>query len=336
MNFNNFALSVSRTLPPEVSNKFSLMGLKLIYQLNLQKVLFSSSNIKPSQVNLFGLDFPNKIGVAGGLDKNADYFHVLGNLGFGFVEVGTITMKPQLGNPKPRIHRFYNEKAIINSLGFNNAGAVVALKNIEKNKPSFKGVLGVSIGKGKEIKNDRAHEDYLHLIDYFKDVADYFAINISSPNTENLRKLSKDDFFKKLTDEIINKREQISKGFSKYKPIIIKISPDESFSDLEKIVSLSLEKKVDGFILTNTSLDHSYNLPGGISGQPLRHKSEESLKFVRSIIGDRAVIISSGGLMTKEDVINRFSLKADLIQLYSGFVFHGNSLLQDSLKASSA
>ena len=134
----------------------------------------------------------------------------------------------------------------------------------------------------------------------------------------------------------INKREQISKGFSKYKPIIIKISPDESFSDLEKIVSLSLEKKVDGFILTNTSLDHSYNLPGGISGQPLRHKSEESLKFVRSIIGDRAVIISSGGLMTKEDVINRFSLKADLIQLYSGFVFHGNSLLQDSLKASSA
>ena len=336
MNFNNFALSVSRTLPPEVSNKFSLMGLKLIYQLNLQKVLFSSSNIKPSQVNLFGLDFPNKIGVAGGLDKNADYFHVLGNLGFGFVEVGTITMKPQLGNPKPRIHRFYNEKAIINSLGFNNSGAVVALKNIEKNKPSFEGVLGVSIGKGKEINNDRAHEDYLHLIDYFKDVADYFAINISSPNTENLRKLSKDDFFKKLTDEIINKREQISKGFSKYKPIIIKISPDESFSDLEKIVSISLEKKVDGFILTNTSLDHSYNLPGGISGQPLRHKSEESLKFVRSIIGDRAVIISSGGLMTKEDVINRFSLKADLIQLYSGFVFHGNSLLQDSLKASSA
>ena len=336
MNFNNFALSVSRTLPPEVSNKFSLMGLKLIYQLNLQKVLFSSSNIKPSQVNLFGLDFPNKIGVAGGLDKNADYFHVLGNLGFGFVEVGTITMKPQLGNPKPRIHRFYNEKAIINSLGFNNSGAVVALKNIEKNKPSFEGVLGVSIGKGKEINNDRAHEDYLHLIDYFKDVADYFAINISSPNTENLRKLSKDDFFKKLTDEIINKREQISKGFSKYKPIIIKISPDESFSDLEKIVSISLEKKVDGFILTNTSLDHSYNLPGGISGQPLRHKSEESLKFVRSIIGDRAVIISSGGLMTKEDVINRFSLKADLIQLYSGFVFYGNSLLQDSLKASSA
>ena len=134
----------------------------------------------------------------------------------------------------------------------------------------------------------------------------------------------------------MNKREQISKGFSIYKPIVIKISPDESFFDLEKIVSLSIEKNVDGFILTNTSLNHKYNFPWGIRGKPLKQKSEESLKFVRSIIGDRAVIISSGGLMTKEDVINRFSLKADLIQLYSGFVFHGNSLLQDSLKASSA
>ena len=335
MSFNNLALVVSRNLPPELSNKFSLKSLKLAYKLNLLKVLFPSIDAKTTPINFFGLDFPNKIGVAGGLDKNAEYFHVLGNLGFGFVEVGTITMKPQQGNPKPRIHRFNNEETIINSLGFNNIGAVEALKNIEKNKSSFKGVLGVSIGKGKEIKNERAHEDYLHLIDYFKDVADYFAVNISSPNTENLRKLSKDDFFKKLTDEIINKREQISKGFSKYKPIILKISPDESFSDLEKIVSISLEKKVDGFILTNTSLDHSYNLPGGISGQPLRRKSEESLKFVRSIIGDKAVIISSGGLMSKEDVITRFSLKADLIQLYSGFVFHGNKLLQDALEISS-
>ena len=335
MSFNNLALKISRNLPPELSNKFSLKSLKLIYKLNLLKVLFSSIEAKTSSINLFGLDFPNKIGVAGGLDKNAEYFHVLGNLGFGFVEVGTITMKPQQGNPKPRIHRFNNEETIINSLGFNNIGAVKALKNIEKNKPSFEGVLGVSIGKGKEIKNERAHEDYLHLIDYFKDVADYFAVNISSPNTKGLRNLSKDDYFNKLTDEIMNKREQISKGFSIYKPIVIKISPDESFFDLEKIVSLSIDKNVDGFILTNTSLNHNYNLAGGISGKPLKQKSEESLKFVRSIVGDKAVIISSGGLMTKEDVVTRISMKADLIQLYSGFVFHGNKLLQDALEISS-
>ncbi|MEC7891170.1 MAG: dihydroorotate dehydrogenase (quinone), partial [Pseudomonadota bacterium] len=217
----------------------------------------------------------------------------------------------------------------------NNVGSVKALENIERNKKNFSGILGVSIGKGKEISNERAHEDYLHLLDYFKDVADYYAINISSPNTNDLRKLSSGDYFNKLIDEITNKREQISKGFSKYKPIVVKISPDESLNNLEKIISYSLKSGVDGFILTNTSLDHDYNLPGGISGKPLRQKSEESLKFVRSIVNDKAVIISSGGLMTKEDAIKRFSLKADLIQLYSGFVFKGNSLLQDCLDVSS-
>ncbi len=335
MSFNNFALNISRKLPPEFSNKFSLSALKLIYKFNLTKILFSLNKNQSSPSNYFGLDFPNKIGVAGGLDKNANYFHVLGNLGFGFVEVGTITLKPQSGNPKPRIHRFNNEGTIINSLGFNNVGSVKVLENIERNKKNFSGILGVSIGKGKEISNERAHEDYLHLLDYFKDVADYFAINISSPNTNDLRKLSEDEYFHKLIDGIINKREQISKGFSKYKPIIIKVSPDESLNNLEKIISYSQSNGIDGFILTNTSLDHEYNLPGGISGKPLRQKSEESLKFVRSIVDDKAVIISSGGLMTKEDAIRRFSLKADLIQLYSGFVFKGNSLLQDCLDVSS-
>ncbi len=335
MSFNNFALSISRKLPPEFSNKFSLNALKLIYKFNLTKILFSLNKNQNLPSNYFGLDFPNKIGVAGGLDKNANYFHVLGNLGFGFVEVGTITLKPQSGNPKPRIHRFNNEETIINSLGFNNVGSVKALENIERNKKNFSGILGVSIGKGKEISNKKAHEDYLHLLDYFKDVADYFAINISSPNTNDLRKLSEDEYFHKLIDEITNKREQISKGFSKHKPIVIKVSPDESLNNLEKIISYSLSNGIDGFILTNTSLDHEYNMLGGVSGRPLRQKSEESLKFVRSIVKDKAVIISSGGLMTKEDAIKRFSLKADLIQLYSGFVFKGNSLLQDCLDVSS-
>ncbi len=335
MSFNNFALNISRKLPPEFSNRFSLSALKLIYDLKLTKILFSINKNQNPSSSYFGLDFPNKIGVAGGLDKNANYFHVLGNLGFGFVEVGTITLKPQSGNPKPRIHRFNNEETIINSLGFNNVGSVKVLENIETNKKSFSGILGVSIGKGKETSNERAHEDYLHLLDYFKDVADYFAINISSPNTNDLRKLSTNEYFHKLIDEIVNKREQISKGFSKYKPIVVKVSPDETLNNLEKIISYSLSNGVDGFILTNTSLDHEYNMPGGISGKPLRQKSEESLKFVRSIVDDKAVIISSGGLMTKEDAIKRFSLKADLIQLYSGFVFKGNSLLQDCLNVSS-
>ena len=334
MSFNNFSLKLTRYLPPELSNKISLEALKLIYNLNLLESLFKKTKKNPLTDNFLGINFPNKIGVAGGLDKNGKYFHVLDRLGFGFVEVGTLTLKPQLGNPKPRIQRFYNQNAIINSLGFNNVGASKALKNIEKNKENFKGILGISLGKGKEIPNEKAYEDYLHLMDYFKDVADYFAINISSPNTESLRKLTLDDYFNKLIDEIINKKDQISIGSNK-KPIVIKISPDESIFNLEKIVSYCSSKGVDGLILTNTSLNHNYNLPGGISGEPLKQKALESLKFVRSIVGEDLTIISSGGLMNKEDVIERFKLKADLIQLYTGFVFKGNDLLQECLEISS-
>ena len=172
-------------------------------------------------------------------------------------------------------------------------------------------------------------------MNFFKDVGDYFAINISSPNTEDLRNLTKDDYFNNLVDKIMNKREQISKGFSAKKPIIVKISPDESIDNLEKIVNYCKQSGVDGFILTNTSLDHDYKIPGGLSGSQLRHKAEESLKFVRSIVGQETNIIASGGIMTKEDALNRFKLKADLIQLYSGFVFRGNELLQDCLEISS-
>lgn len=334
MSFNNFSLKLTRYLPPELSNKLSLEALKLIYNLNLLESLFKKTKKNPLTDNFLGINFPNKIGVAGGLDKNGKYFHVLDRLGFGFVEVGTLTLKPQLGNPKPRIQRFYNQNAIINSLGFNNVGASKALKNIEKNKKNFKGILGISLGKGKEIPNEKAYEDYLHLMDYFKDVADYFAINISSPNTESLRKLTLDDYFNKLIDEIINKKDQISIGSNK-KPIVIKISPDESIFNLEKIVSYCSSKGVDGLILTNTSSNHNYDLPGGISGEPLKQKALESLKFVRSIVGEDLTIISSGGLMNKEDVIERFKLKADLIQLYTGFVFKGNDLLQECLEISS-
>ncbi len=334
MSFNNFSLKLTRYLPPELSNKLSLEALKLIYNLNLLESLFKKTKKNPLTDNFLGINFPNKIGVAGGLDKNGKYFHVLDRLGFGFVEVGTLTLKPQLGNPKPRVQRFYNQNAIINSLGFNNVGASKALKNIEKNKENFKGILGISLGKGKEIPIEKAYEDYLHLMDYFKDVADYFAINISSPNTESLRKLTLDDYFNKLIDEIINKKDQISIGSNK-KPIVIKISPDESIFNLEKIVSYCSSKGVDGLILTNTSLNHNYNLPGGISGEPLKQKALESLKFVRSIVGEDLTIISSGGLMNKEDVIERFKLKADLIQLYTGFVFKGNDLLQECLEISS-
>ena len=332
MNLNNLALKLTNLLTPELSSKLSLSALKTMHDLNLLGSFFDIHKAKNDPFKLLNLSFPNKIGVAAGMDKNADYFDVLGALGFGFVEVGTITLKPQKGNPKPRLHKFKKDKSIVNSLGFNNVGVFQALKNIEKNKKNFKGILGVSIGKGRDIENDRAHEDYLHLMDYLHDVSDYLAINISSPNTKDLRKLTMNDFFKSLIDKIINKSQQLSGGSAFKKPIFIKLSPNESKKNLENIVSYSVENGVDGFILTNTSILHDYEFSGGVSGAPLKALAEEYLKFVRSIIGPKIPLIGSGGLMTKEDVEDRFNSSADLIQLYSGFVFHGNDLLQDCLK----
>jgi dihydroorotate dehydrogenase len=332
VNLNKLSLKLTSFLAPEMSSNLSLTSLKALYNSNLLKSFFATNQKVNEPFKLLNLSFPNRIGVAAGMDKNADYFHVLEALGFGFVEVGTITLKPQMGNPKPRIHKFSKDRSIVNSLGFNNVGVVKALKNIEKNKRNFKGVLGVSIGKGKDIKNERAHEDYLHLMDYLYDVSDYLAINISSPNTKDLRKLTANDFFKNLIDKIINKSEQLSGGASDKKSIFLKLSPNESKENLENIISYSAANGIDGFILTNTSVNHNYELAGGMSGAPLKQDAEECLKFSRSILGPNIPIIASGGIMSKEDAEQRFDLSADLIQLYSGFVFQGNDLLQDCLK----
>ena len=332
MNLNKLGIFLAHLLPPELSNKFSLEGLKLLYSLGF----FSSKNLKTTfyenNIECLGLNFPNKIGLAGGLDKNANYFHVFGKLGFGFVEVGTLTLKPQAGNPKPRIHRFSKEKNIVNSLGFNNVGVYEGLKNIEKNKPFFNGVLGVSIGKSKETKIENAFKDYLHLIDYVYDQADYIAINISSPNTENLRELSSENYFKDLIEKIMNKKEQLNGGNTKDVPFVLKISPDESMKNLEKIFISCMDFKVDGLILNNSSIKHKKNLNGGISGNYIREISEKNLMFAKDFCGDKISLISSGGIMTAKDVAKRIDLGAELIQLYSGFIFSGTDLLKESLE----
>ncbi|MFL2768387.1 MAG: quinone-dependent dihydroorotate dehydrogenase, partial [Gammaproteobacteria bacterium] len=172
------ALIILRFFPAEAAKKITLILLKLVYGMNLIG-FFASSNFQKSKINIKNLSFKNRIGIAGGLDKNAEYFHIFNSLGFGFVEVGTVTLEPQKGNPKPRIFRFSKDKTLVNSLGFNNAGSVQVLKNIKKYKPKFDGVLGISIGKSKNTKTKNAWQDYLHLMDYFYLEADYLAINIS-------------------------------------------------------------------------------------------------------------------------------------------------------------
>ena len=325
-----------RIFPPEISKNIILNILKLLYKLNLLSLLNAYKNNQEQGICLNSLSFKNRIGIAGGLDKNAEYFHIFGKLGFGFVEVGTITLEPQLGNPKPRIFRYAKDKTIVNSLGFNNAGSVRVLENIKKYKPYFDGVLGISIGKSKNTRTKNAWQDYLHLMDYFYLEADYLAINISSPNTQNLRELSALENIEFLMEKISQKKAQLIDMHNKNTPIFVKLSPDETDDNLKNLIEVSEKNSIDGFICCNTTTDHHYPNKGGMSGAMLSKKAENIQKKVAQFKQEKSVLIASGGVMSATDVEQRLMNSADLVQLYTGYIYQGNSLLKQALKISSS
>ena len=331
----DFFLKLIRIFPAEISKNFTLKLLKLIYKLNLINLL-AVNNHEKSCIDLNSIFFKNKIGIAGGLDKNGEYFHIFGSLGFGFVEVGTVTLEPQTGNPKPRIFRFAKDRTLVNSLGFNNVGSVQVLKNIKKYKPMFDGVLGISIGKSKNTKTKNAWQDYLHLMDYFYLVADYLAINISSPNTENLRELSGHENLEFLMEKISQKKVQLVEMHKKHTPIFVKLSPDETDDNLKNLIEVSEKNNIDGFICCNTTTKHTYPNPGGMSGSMLSEKAENIQKKVAQLKQEKSLLIASGGVMSASDVKFRLSNSADLVQLYTGYIYRGNSLLKEALKISSS
>jgi len=304
--------------------------------LNLISLLNSYKYTQEQSIHLNSLSFKNRIGIAGGLDKNAEYFHIFGSLGFGFVEVGTITLEPQSGNPKPRIFRFAKDKTIVNSLGFNNSGSVQILKNIKKYKPNFDGVLGISIGKSKNTKTKNAWQDYLHLMDYFYLEADYLAINISSPNTENLRELSAHENLEFLMEKISQKKVQLTDLHNKNTPIFVKLSPDETYDNLKNLIEVSEKNSIDGFICCNTTTEHAYPNSGGMSGSLLSKKAEDIQKKVAQLKQEKSILIASGGVMNASDVRERLINSADLVQLYTGYIYQGNSLLKKALEISSS
>ena len=325
-----------RIFPPETSKNIILNILKLLYKLNLVSLFNAHKNNQKQGISLNSLSFKNRIGIAGGLDKNAEYFHIFGKLGFGFVEVGTITLEPQLGNPKPRIFRYAKDKTIVNSLGFNNDGSVRVLENIKKYKPHFDGVLGISIGKSKNTKTKNAWQDYLHLMDYFYLEADYLAINISSPNTENLRELSAQENLEFLLEKISQKKVQLIDMYKKNTPIFVKLSPDEKEENLKKLIEVSEKNSIDGFICCNTTTEHHYPNKGGMSGAMLSKKARNMQKKVAEFKQEKSILIASGGVMNASDVKERLINSADLVQLYTGYIYQGNSLLKKALKISSS
>ncbi len=327
----NFFLKIFRFLPPELAHSISLNSLNFLYKLKLLRVL-NKKVINQNEQNIFGMKFRNKLGTAAGLDKNGDYIDALGALGFGFLEVGTVTPKPQYGNPKPRIFRNYSENSIINRLGFNNKGIDYLVNNLKKRK--YEGVVGVNIGANKSSNGNQRIEDYLLCIDKIHRFADYITINISSPNTPDLRDLHLEENLQNL---IISVEKKVAEVNFK-KPIFLKISPDETNESIEMIVDLVKNSSITGLVATNTTIDKK-NLTneklkkedGGVSGQPLMDKSTNKISLIRSKCSDIPVI-GVGGVMSKDDYLSKLNAGADLVQIYTGFIIKGPNLINQIVR----
>ena len=278
------------------------------------------------------MDFKNPVGLAAGFDKNAKLYKELSRFGFGFVEIGTVTPQPQQGNPKKRLFRLTNDQGIINRMGFNNDGMAKIALRLKKNKNIL---IGGNIGKNKATPNDKAVNDYLLCFNYLFDYVDYFVVNVSSPNTPNLRELQSTNFLRVILDSL--NKENLKK--SKTKPILIKISPDLSKENLLEIVDLAISLKIDGIIATNTTINRdnltskNINESGGLSGKPLANKSNEVIRFISDKSNGKIPIIGVGGIHSAKDAIDKIKAGADLVQIYTGFIYEGPSLIKSINKA---
>ena len=336
-----FFTRIFHFFPSELSHFLALNGLKAAYSTGLLKILTRYDPEKPEVKNYFenqSLDnfknYKNKLGIAAGLDKDGEFIDCLAALGVGFIEVGTVTPLKQAGNPKPRLFRNRKDKSLLNRLGFNNKGVDSLVENLKKRSSNIP--IGVSIGKNFDTPNEQAYQDYLFCMEKVYKYSSYIAINISSPNTKDLRELSNKEFLKDLIVKIKEKQDLLSKSFD-YVPVFIKISPDENKQALEEICKCIIDYKIDGIISSNTTIKHTdKNGYGGLSGSPLKDKATEKLIFIKNIVGNKVPIIASGGVMSASDYLEKINAGADLVQVYTGFIFKGPKLIQDILKIKSA
>jgi len=320
-------------LPPETAHELaigflSFPGAKSTADLVSSR--FRSSTF--GRLERFGLQFENPVGLAAGFDKNGRAVNVFSALGFGFVEVGTVTNEPQPGNEKPRLFRLPVDRALINRLGFNNCGAEELITNIRRHRPDR--VLGINIGKSRHASIENAIGDYLMTFDTVYDTADYIAINISSPNTPDLRDLQRHDLLTELLRALQQRNDELAQAKSRErKPLLVKIAPDLSESELESIIDVVTRAQVAGIIATNTTISRGgLKSPatqvqacgdGGLSGAPLRTRSNEVISFICRTTGGRLPIIGVGGVFTAADAWAKISAGASLIQLYTGFIYEG-------------
>ncbi len=324
------------SLPPETAHELALESLKFGGHFGLPRLYAGSSISDPFE--LMGLTFPNRIGLAAGMDKNGDYIDALGQLGFGHLELGTVTPRPQPGNPPPRMFRIKPAEATINRMGFNNKGVDHLVERLKERR--YSGIVGANIGKQKDTPIDQAVSDYLQCLEKVYPHCDYIAVNISSPNTENLRELQDTGPLTELLEALTQSCRHLARACDKARPLTVKIAPDWD----EKLLLASLKiignSGVDGLIATNTTIarDAVAGLPnaeqnGGLSGRPLLEPANRILRIAREVLGPEFPIIGSGGVMSPEDAISKIEAGADLVQLYTGFIYHGPALVRDCARA---
>lgn len=319
-------------LPAEASHGIALGTLDGLHRLRLSAPLAPRIR-KPAQpLRLMGLEFPHRIGLAAGLDKNGDHIDALAALGFAFLEIGTLTPRPQPGNPKPRLFRDRNARCIVNRMGFNNKGIAHAVARLKKRKSKV--IVGVNIGRNRDTPAERAGEDYLECLRQCREAADYVTVNISSPNTPGLRELQFGDHLERLLEALKQAQAEHEAESGKHLPIALKLAPDLSESEIRSVCATLLAWQADGVIATNTTLSRPDPLPrhitqedGGLSGAPLTVLARQTVHAIKAEVGGAIPIIGVGGIMNQQDGRDMLAAGADLLQIYSGFIFRGPRLI---------
>ncbi len=324
------------SLEPELAHNITLKLLKFAETTGLSALSKASSDNKP--LTVMGLNFKNPVGLAAGLDKNGDYIDALAALGFGSIEIGTVTPRPQPGNPKPRLFRLPEHEAIINRMGFNNFGVDHLIEQVKK--ANYQGILGINIGKNADTPIKNATDDYLIGLRKSYALASYITLNISSPNTKNLRQLQQGDEIKYLLSAMKEEQLVLQKTHDKYTPLVVKIAPDLNDEEIMHIAKLLLEFDIDGVIATNTTISreaiqgHKHaEETGGLSGAPVKDKSTYVVAGLATDLNGKLPIIAAGGILSGQNAKDKLSAGASLVQIYSGLIYRGPQLIEDVLLA---
>lgn len=320
---------------PEKAHRITFFLTRVFFSLpgaSLFTELFFRTKRKKLERQVFGLRFSNPVGLAAGLDKNAELVDEFSNFGFGFIEIGTVTPRPQSGNPKPRLFRLPQDNALVNRMGFNNDGAEAIAKRLEKRNSTI--IVGGNIGKNKTTPNEEAGRDYEICFETLYDHVDYFVVNVSSPNTPHLRELQEKEPLKKLLERIQTRNHNKKQP----RPVLLKIAPDLNESQLDDVVEIVKESKIDGIIATNTTISRqglktaegeiNATGNGGLSGRPLKDRSTFVIKYIKEKSNGTIPVIGAGGIHSPEDALEKLAAGADLIQVYTGFIYEGPSLIK--------